>query len=82
MAEIIKAKERTNANGFKYLSYKQGNKILCEICFPNEFADGFRLTGCGWCYDLHPTIDKPKASAESYLNRIFSAFGGCTIVYL
>ena len=75
------AKERVNGCGIKSLTYKVNRKIICEVVFPNEFADGFRMCGNGFCYDLHPTIETPKRSAESYLNRLYSPFGGIDIVY-
>ena len=75
------AKEMVDRNGFKKLVYKVNKKIVCYISFPNAFADGFRMHGKGFCYDLHPTIDKPKQSAESFLNRLYCAFGGVEIVY-
>ena len=75
------AKECTDKYGFKKLVYKVNRKTICYISFPNEFAEGFRMCGNGFCYDLHPTIDKPKKSAEDFLNRLYGAFGGVVIDY-
>ena len=77
-----KAKERVSKYGITYLSYKINKRIVCEIEYPNEFAEGYRMHGNGFCYDLHPTIEKPKQSAEEYLKRVYDAFGGVEIIYL
>ena len=80
--KVCKAKERVNRNGFRFLSYKVDRKIVVEVSFPNEYSNGFRCCGNGWCYDLHPTIEKPKQSAEDFLNRYYSYCGGVEIIYL
>lgn len=82
MEHVIKVKESVDKYGFKRLVYKEGLKEMLYIYFPNQFSDGFRLSGRGWCYNLHTDIEKPKQQAETYLKNYYSIFGGCEIIYL
>ena len=75
------AKECTDKKKKKKLVYKVNRKTICYVSFPNEFSNGFRMHGNGFCYDLHHTIDKPKKSAEEFITRLYGAFGGVEIIY-
>lgn len=79
--KTITAKEQTK-NGIKYLVYKESKRERIKIAFPNEFCAGFRVSGCGWCYDPKTTLEAAKVSAERFLNGVYSIFGGCEIIYL
>lgn len=81
MKHVITAREHVNKSGFKETTYKEGRRVLLRIMHPNKFCNGFRVSGCGWCYDPKATEDEARRSAESYLNRYFSIFGGCSIIY-
>lgn len=82
MAKTIKVKESVNRNGFRRLVYKEGRKEILYVYYPNQYADGYRLHGRGWCYSLYEDIETPKRQAEEFLNNYYSIFGGCEIVYL
>lgn len=76
-----KAKETTDKYGLKYLAYKVDRKTIIQIEYPNEYTNGYRVVGRGWCHGLHSKINECIKDAESYLNNYFSVLGGVEIVY-
>lgn len=82
MKHVITAKERVNCYGIRETIYKEGKRPKLRIIHPNKFCEGFRVQGLGWCYDPKPTYKQARESAEAFLTRVYSIFGGCTINYI
>lgn len=81
--KTIKAKERTGEYNLKYLTYKEGKRIILNISYPNKYNNYlFRVRGRGWCYSDIKSLQDAKESAERFLNSYYSILGGCKIIYL
>ena len=77
---IIKAKEQKSKFGRTYLIYKNGRKEVARISYPMEGTkEGYcasvntsRTGGITW--GTHPTIEKPKATAEEFILNVYSIY--------